>query len=144
MVMSQVKLASRGAVAWLDPAELDADFPALAELAKRLRGLPEAFAQAAAAKPDARPVRPLLEPALPIEWEPCAALAPPSKGPQLLVLDPDHVVDNNLFLCDGDRRRREAAHLGACISSTAATRARICWIRTRRRSRPKQWEATWF
>ncbi|CAH0378322.1 unnamed protein product [Pelagomonas calceolata] len=95
-------LASRGAVAWLDPTELDADFPALAELAKRLRGLPEAFAQAAASKPDAREVRPLLEPALPIEWEPCAALAPPSKGPQLLVLDPDHVVDNNLFLCDGD------------------------------------------
>ena len=47
-------------------------------------GLPEAFAQAAASKPDAREVRPLLEPALPIEWEPCAALAPPSKGPSFL------------------------------------------------------------
>jgi len=95
-------LASQGAVAWLDPSELDADFPALAELATRLRGLPEALAWAAASAPDQRVVRPLLEPAFPAEWQACSALAPPTRGPQLFVLEPDHVVDRDLFRCDGD------------------------------------------
>ena len=93
----------RGSVAWLDAAELDSDFPALAELKRKLNEVGAALAHAATALdgPEGR-VQPLLAPAAPSEVEACDALAPPTEASMLFKIDVDDDVDDEDLACDGD------------------------------------------
>ena len=96
-------LVARAAVAWLDASELDDDFPALAELKRKLDELGAALAAAGRALDGpARACAPLLARATRDEVEPCDRLHPPTEGSMLLQLKPDHDVDDEDFACDGD------------------------------------------
>ena len=75
-------------------------------------GLPEAFAQAAASKPGARSAAARARP-LPIEREPCTALAPPSKAPAPCFRPGSCCGQQPLLLLRRRRDGRAAAHLGA-------------------------------
>ncbi|KAH8049914.1 hypothetical protein JL722_11698 [Aureococcus anophagefferens] len=91
--------AARGAAA----RELDDDFPALAELKRKLDELGAALAAAGRALDGpARACAPLLARATRDEVEPCDRLHPPTEGSMLLQLKPDHDVDDEDFACDGD------------------------------------------